>query len=274
MKTKLLLSTAIFPVKVGLAFDNDTGWKKNEDGSLATDDNGDPIYVNSQGVESGMSVGTISRLNHEAKSHRERAEAAEATAKTFEGIDPEAARKAMKTVADLDAKKLIDAGEVDKVRGEIKAEYDAELATRDATIAERDLAIDNMKIDNAFAQSPFMREGIAMPAEFVRGHFANNFSVEDGKIVAKDASGNTVMSSEDIGSPAGFEEAIQLLVKGSPHKDAILAAPGSSGSGNSGDGGNRGAGRRITRADFEKLPAAKQGEVAAQAREGKVTITG
>ena len=59
-----------------------------------------PIYVHDDGKEvahdAAQTVATISRLNGEAKTNRERYEKAESTLKAFEGIeDPDAAKKAI-----------------------------------------------------------------------------------------------------------------------------------------------------------------------------------
>ena len=65
---------------------------------------GKPVYVEDDGKEVAFDApgtrNTISRLNAEAKSHREAKEAAEKALKGFEGIeDPAAAIKALETVA-------------------------------------------------------------------------------------------------------------------------------------------------------------------------------
>jgi hypothetical protein len=93
---------------------------------------GKPVYVHDDGKELSFdapaTVSTISRLNGEAKSHRERAETAEGKLKAFEGIeDPAAAKKAMATVKNLDDKKLVDAGEVEKVKNEAIAAVEAQI---------------------------------------------------------------------------------------------------------------------------------------------------
>ena len=108
---------------------NNPGWKLDAEGKIELKD-GNPIYVDASGRESVMDVGAITRLNGEAKTHREAKEAAEAKLKAFEGLDPEAARKAVDTVKNIDAKKLIDAGEVEKVRESVKAEFMTQIAER------------------------------------------------------------------------------------------------------------------------------------------------
>jgi hypothetical protein len=94
---------------------------------------GKPLFVADDGKDVAFdapgTVATISRLNGEAKSHREGKEAAEKALKAFEGIeDPSKAIEALNTVSNLDAKKLIDAGEVEKVKAEMAKVYDAQLA--------------------------------------------------------------------------------------------------------------------------------------------------
>ena len=83
---------------------------------------GKPVFTDEAGKDVAFdapgTIGTISRLNGEAKSHREGKEAAERALKAFEGIaDPAAALKALETVGSLDQKKLIDAGEGLRAQG-------------------------------------------------------------------------------------------------------------------------------------------------------------
>src|SRR6476659_2841735 len=97
---------------------------KLDDAGHAVVVEGKPVYVHDDGKEAPFdatgTVATIGRLNGEAKAHRERAEAAEASLKSFAGItDPAKALAALTTVSNLDAKKLVDAGEVEKVKAEV-----------------------------------------------------------------------------------------------------------------------------------------------------------
>ena len=73
--------------------------KLDENGHVVVSD-GKPVYINDEGKEIAFdvagTVATISRLNGEAKSHRERAETAEGALKAFEGIqDPKAALQSL-----------------------------------------------------------------------------------------------------------------------------------------------------------------------------------
>lgn len=268
--TKILAHIAILSAT---AFNN-PGWKLDADGKIELKD-GNPIYVDASGRESVVESNTITRLNGEAKSHREAKEAAEAKLKAFEGLDAEAARKAVETVKNIDLKKLIDSGEVEKVRESVKAEFMTQLAEKDKALGSLQGEIDGMKIGSVFTGSEFLRERVALPLDMMQAYFGNNFKLENGKVTAYYRDGNPVMSKQagNVGNPASAEEALQLLIDSHPQKDLMLKADGGSGSGSNGNGGNRGGGRTMKRADFEKLGPAAQAEAAGKMRSGELQIT-
>ena len=235
---------------------------------------GKPVYIDDSGKEIAFdavgTVATITRLNAEAKGHRERAEAAEGKLKPWEGIDdPTKARKALEMVANLDQKKLVDAGEKDKAIAEaIKAvEEKYKPIVEKAQKLEGDLYSE--KIGGSFSRSKLIAEKFAIPADLVQARFGSAFAIEEGKIVAKDASGNKLYSKSSPGELASFDEALELIVDAYPYKAQILKGSGASGSGanpvNQGAGGKK----TITRAQFDQLP---QGERMAAAKAG-VSVT-
>lgn len=199
---------------------------------------GKPVYVHDDGKEIAFDApGTltkIAQLNEEAKTHRLAAKAAAEKLAAYEGIDDaEAARKALAVVANLDAKKLIDAGEAEKVRSEIKAAYEAKLGEAKKALEAKESEIYRLQVGGAFANSKFVADRLTVPRDMIEAAFGRNFKVEDGKVVAYDASGNRILSRERPGEPAGFDEALETLVSSYPHKEAILKAgkPGSGGGG-------------------------------------------
>lgn len=204
---------------------------------------GKPVWVESDGKETAFDIEgtrtTITRLNGEAKSHRERAEAAEATVKTFEGIaDPKAAIKALETVANLDAKKLIDAGEVERVKTEIKAAFQTQLDDATGKVKAYEDQLYAEKIGGAFARSKLIADKFAIPADLVQARFGQAFKVEEGKTVAYDANGNKIFSRARPGELADFDEALEVLVDAYPYKEQILKSSGANGGGaNGGKGG-------------------------------------
>lgn len=217
-----------------------------------------PVYVGDDGKETPFdapgTVKTISRLNAEAQGHRERAEAAEKKLKPFEGIeDAEAAKAALQAVKNLDDKKLVDAGEVEKVKAEaikaVEEKYKPILEERDGL----QKALRQEKIGGSFARSKFIAEKLAVPAPMVEKTFGEHFTIEDGKVVAKDTSGNQIFSPSRPGELATFDESLEVLVDQFAYKDSILKAKPAEG-GEIKDGGSGGSGaRQIKRAEFEKM---------------------
>lgn len=240
-------------------------------GNVALQD-GKPVYVKDDGSElafdAASTLATISRLNGEAKGNRERAEAAEAKLKPFEGLDSERARKALETVQNLDNKKLIDAGEAEKVRAEISKSYEQKLAEAMKATQTLEQQLHTAKIGGNFAGSAFIKDKLAIPADMVQAAFGARFGLKDGKVVATTPDGNTIYSASRPGEIADFDEALEVLVKAYPHRDAIMKGTGSSGIEKK-TGGGGGSGKTITRAAFEALdPAAK-----AQTMAEKTAIT-
>lgn len=220
--------------------------------------NGKPVYVADDGKEiefdAPATVATITRLNGEAKSHRERAESAEIKLKPFEGIeDPAAAIKALATVKNLGDKQLVDAGEVEKVKLEaIKAveEKYAPVVKKAETLEQQ---LYSEKIGGSFSRSKVIAEKFAIPADLVQARFGSAFAIEDGKIVAKDASGNKIFSRSRPGEVADFDEALEVLVDQYPYRDQILKGTGASGGGAGGGKPGAGGKKTMTRAQFDAL---------------------
>lgn len=272
MMTVLLATTAIhtaFP----RAGENKPGWKMDGD-KLALDGNGNPIYVNSEGAEQSVKGDTIATLNSEAKNHRTAKEAAEAQLAKFKVdgklIDPDAAVKAIQTVSNIDAKKLIDSGEVDKVRDQMRQEFTTQLNEKDTRINELTGTNKTLLVDKAFDSSQFVRDRLAVPIDMFRDSFGKNVRVgDDGKIEYYGRDGNRLLSKKAAGEYATGDEAFELMIEQHPQKDTILKANQNGGTGNDGNGGGRGRGRTISRTDFEALPP---GEQAAIATKGEVAI--
>lgn len=242
--------------------------KLDEAGHAVLQD-GKPVYVHDDGKEIAFdvvaTVATIGRLNGEAKSHRERAEAAEGKLKAFDGIDDAAAaRKALETVKNLDSKKLVDAGQIETVKAEAIKAVEEKYAP---IVTERDKLRSDLyaeKIGGAFSRSKFIADKIAIPADMVQARFGSAFDVKDGKTIAKDAAGNPIFSRARPGEHADFDEALEILVDAYPQKDHILKGTGAKGDG-ARPGNGAGAGSKVlTRKDFEALPpttkAAKMAE--------------
>ncbi|MDM1282401.1 hypothetical protein HXZ60_02150 [Acinetobacter towneri] len=200
-----------------------------------------PLYIHDDGKEvahdAPQTVATISRLNGEAKTNRERYEKAESALKTFEGIeDPAAAKKALETLKNFDDKKLVDAGEVEKIKLEaikaVEEKYAPIVQERDAVQQQ----LHKELIGGGFARSKFIQENIAVPVDMIQATFGQSFKIEEGKVVAYGADGQKIYSRTRPGEVADFDEALETLVGGYQHKDSILKGSQAGGGGFQGGG--------------------------------------
>lgn len=255
---------------------------KVDDAGHAVVKDGNPIYVHDDGKEipfdAAATLSTISRLNGEAKSHRERAEAAEGKLDEFKSIpDVKAAVAALEIVGKLDAKKLIDAGEVDKVRAEAKKAFDDQLRAVDEKYApvvkkaaDLEAALVSEKVGGAFSRSKFISDKLAIPVDMVQARFGEAFKLENGEVIAYDKQGNKIFSRANPGNVASFEEAMEILVDGYPYKDNILKGTGASGGGSGGGGGSNGS-KTVSRSVLATLTPAAQ---AAHFKAGGAVVDG
>ena len=233
--------------------------KLDENGNVVVVD-GKPVYVHDDGKEvpfdAPSAMQKISQLNGEAKSHRERAEAAEKLANAFEGLDAEAARKAIDTVKNYDDKKLVDAGEVEKLKAEMSRTHTEQLAKERAEKDAIQNQLYNEVIGGNFARSKTVQDKLNIPADVAQSFFGKHFSIKDGKSVANDANGNPIYSRVRAGEFADFDEAMETLIDSYPHKDRIIKASGSTGGGATGGaGGAAGAPKSLAdcKTDAEKV---------------------
>lgn len=252
---------------------------KLDDKGNAVIQDGKPVYIKDDASEIAFDVtattATIARLNAEAQRNRERAEGVEKTLKgyTDAGIDdPDAASKALKIVSGLDAKKLIDAGEVDKVKAEISKAFQTKLddVTGKNTTLEQQLYAE--RVGGAFSRSKFIAEKLMIPSDIAQAVFGKHFTIEDGKTVAKDGNGNKLFSSANPGELASFDEALGMLVAQYPNRDQITKGSGASGGGAPNSQNGTGGKRVITRAEFNKLDAMQQRETSTLVGQGKATL--
>ena len=215
-------------------------------------------------------VATITRVTDESKKFKERAQADEAKLKTFEGIaDPAKALKALETVANLDAGKLIEAGKVEEMKAGIIAAETAKHANEKkslsekvdelaASLAKSDAAFFSEKVGGAFARSKFITEKTILPPDVAQATFGNRFKIEEGKIIGLGADGQPIYSKSKAGEIADFDEAIESMLDGHPNRDRLLVGTGQSGTGKKGNEGGGSGGKTVARSEFSKLDPTTQ----------------
>jgi hypothetical protein len=261
---------------------------KEVDGQpLAITKDGKPLYIDDTNdkeltFDPEETAKTIRQRNHEAANHRQEKEKLAEQLKRFEGIeDPDAARQALETVANLDTAKLLDVGKVEEIKKGVedaaKKKYEGELNNVKTLLDNTKKEADTLKttlqretIRNAFATSKYISEKLSLPAPAVQRIFEDHFKVEDGKIVAYDSDGHKLYSQEKPSESPGFDEAIGMIVSNYQFRDNILKSSGHQGGGGSGSGSNNGGGRNdrkkvMLRSEFERLSPA---EKAKHMREG------
>jgi hypothetical protein len=227
---------------------------------------GKPVYIHDDGSEhpfdAAATVATIKTRNAEAKTNRERAEAAEATLKTFAGIDdPAAALKAIETVKGYDSSKSKDADEFNRRLADSNKTWQEKLEAANKATGEVQQQLHGEIVGGNFARSKYIAEKLAVPVDMVQATFGKHFKVADGKLVAVDAAGNTLVSKANPGANATFDEALELLVGGYPHKESILKADNKSGSGAPvNQGGGKTGTKTISRPTWDALDPVARAE--------------
>lgn len=261
--------------------------KLDDAGHAVLKDN-NPIYVHDDGKEivfdANQAFGKIGQLTGEAASYRQRAQEAETRVQAFAGIeDPEAARKALETVKNIDDGKFVAAGKVEELKqaAQRAAEEKVQAGLRSATetidkLTKRNAEIENQlheeKIGGGFARSKFIQEKIAVPADMVRAVFGKAFRVEEGKTIAYGSDGKPVYSKTRMGEVADLDEALEILVDQYQYKDQILKPSGATGSGAQ-QGATVGGKKQISRTQFNAMDPMAQRALGLEQAKGAVVIT-
>lgn len=201
---------------------------------------GKPIWIGNDGKEAPFdaehALNKIGELNSESAARKRDLREAQEKLKVLDGIDNPAefltgARKAMETVANLDAKKIIDAGEAERVKAEAVKAMQGKIDEANKARETAEQTLHREMIGGRFARSKFIADKLAIPADLVEAAFGKAFQIRDGKVVAVGTDGREVFSREKPGDLADFDEALSILVDAYPHKDSILKGSGASGTG-------------------------------------------
>jgi len=198
---------------------------------------GKPVFIYDDGKEVAFdavaAVGKLEKLGGDLDGYRTKFHEAEGKLKGYEGLDLEQAKKDRETVKNLADGKLVQAGEIDKLKGEISEAWQrkyGELETKaKADLDAKDAEIFGLTVGSDFANSKFLAEKTILPAQIAIKEFGQSFKVEGGKVVGY-VNGARILSRANPGEPAPFDEAIEEIVKQYPLKDRILKSPGAGGS--------------------------------------------
>jgi hypothetical protein len=239
-------------------------------------EDGKPVFMSDDNkriaFDAPHTIATVNRMNGETKAQREAREGLERRLKDYDGIDdPDAARTALETIRNLKDGDLVKAGEVETVRAAARKAADEQVANevKRSGLKIKDLEKErdqfrslytNEKIGRVFNGSKFINDKCLVPAPMMQSQFGSHFRVEEGNVVAYNGDAK-IMSVSRPGDVAEPDEALELLVNAYPFRDAILKGTGSSGAGSRPSNGSSGE-RRMSRAEFEKLPPMQQRKLA------------
>jgi hypothetical protein len=235
---------------------------------------GKPVFVKDDGTEQTLDpasmLSRIGALNKENGEFRSERDSAMGKLKSFEGIaDPAAALKALETIANIDQKKLVDAGKVDEaVALKIKpyderiSELTRSLAEKDKVIAEKDQRFSSVVLKGEFASSAFVKD-LAYPADMIQALFGPSFKVEEGKSIGYQSDGRPVYSKavERAGEIATFDEALKDFIDSRPDKDTFYKAPNSNGSGAKPGAQKANGARTMRRSEFDAVDIAMRPKI-------------
>jgi hypothetical protein len=223
---------------------------------------GKPVYIDAGKEVAFDAVGTratITRLNGEAQSHRERAEKAEGDLKAFDGLSPTVARDALDKLTKIDTKKLVEAGDMDAAIQTALKPVQEDLAKERQRNEELTGSYHKEVIGNAFGRSKFATEKLT-PAgvDLVRTMFADRLKVEGEAPVGYDPNGQKIFSRARPGEVANFDEVVEALVETYPYKDHILKGMIGAGGGAPPGGGGGGGPKTIPRGQWDTMGQAER----------------
>ena len=214
-------------------------WKKDDNGNLVADANGNPILTTADGKEEGFSLDAnkqhIKSLNEESASRRLELTGLKEQYKAFDGLDATQAREAIEKLSKIDAKTLIDAGQVDVVKAEMSKAYEAQLSEEKAKSTQYESQLKQYIVGQSFGDSKFISENLVIPTDMARSFFGAHFVVNDqNKVVALSDPNNkdsVIYSAANPGEPASFDEALAGFVNAYPNRDSIMKGSGNQGGG-------------------------------------------
>lgn len=165
--------------------------------------------------------------------------------KTFEGLDPKAAKKALADMKKLEREKLAAEGKYEELAKAQKEEYDAEIlaatAARDSTLAN----LKREKINNFLVANGVLAD---------RAKYA--LADVDALLDLEETDGNFKLKTKTgTGTDAELAKVAADLKASSGF---LFAASGASGSGASGSDANAGESKSVSRAQFDQMDAGEQ----------------
>ena len=202
---------------------------------------GDDYILDAEGVEDVTGLkNKIAELLKDGKSKSD-------LLKNFEGLDADAAKKALAEMATIEEKKLADKGKYDELLTKYKTDFETKLhdatKSREATLS----AMKREKLENYLVKNGVLPDR----AKYA---LADTDSLID---LVESENGFSLKLRDGTGDAKELDGVIENLKTGS----AFLFAPsGASGTGGSGSGGSGGESKTMSRTAFDSLSPQQQSE--------------
>ena len=167
--------------------------------------------------------------------------------KAFDGLDPEAARKALVAAQAAEDEKLKAAGEFEKLREQLEARHKAEV---ERAVAERNTILSNLKrekLANVLTEKGVLPDRV----KYLLGELDPQIEL------AATENGFQLKKIGGIGDAAEFEQIIASVKETSPFFFANDLTPGSGASG-SGNGNSGGGVKTISEAQYDAMSPKEQ----------------
>ena len=219
---------------------------------------GKPVYVNEEGKEEpfdmNMAWNKIHALNEENKAKRLEAETLKAKYKAFDGMTPEEIAANKEAAAKLKEVELIKNKDFETFKNDLLATTQKKVEETERSWkskfdsvkgeAEKFSALYNDTVlENHFLNSEYIKSELvpSFDGDVAKAYFGHRFRVdtENKRVYAVGEDGSPILSEKKLGNVASFDEAMELLIKNHPKKDAWLKSKANPGGGmNSGGRGN------------------------------------
>ena len=255
-------------------------WKLKLDSEKNTpiiDEEGRITYIDPDGKDIGLNPPAmyqkIADLGKENQKHRLKYKELKEKFALFDKIEDVSewkakAEEALRTVENYNDKEYLKADKVDKLKADITSAYEDKIKQLGKIYSDKEVELKNqvsskddqirrLLISKHFAMSKYFSGGgekskTVLPSDIAEDHFGRNFRIEDGPdglptVKAFYSSGEPVLSRQNPGEPADFEEAIGLIIDKYPGKDHILRG------GTKGSGGSGGTGENFGKSEIEIL---------------------
>lgn len=183
----------------------------------------------------------IMKLKAEKKAE---ADKAKSLSEQLSGIDLDAAKEALRKMEEAETAELERKGEyqrlLEKQREAAETDKAAIMKQLEDIQKERESlakAVDELTLGNAFANSKFIQEKLALTPSKTRALYASHFEIKDGQLVAYDkpaGSTNRTTIINASGDPVAFEAAIEAIINADPDKDYLIKSEQKPGAGSKG----------------------------------------